>query len=98
MFTYWSIPIYLFFFIIYLEFSPSLGNILYRINSNGDYYFNFYSLLQFFYLPFINSSFWYELLDLNIYFGIYITNLLFYYISYISGHPTSHGLTHIPNA
>jgi len=78
MFSYWSIIIYIVPFIGYLELNPSLGNIWYRLDSTGKYSIQLNNLFQFFYLPFINKLFWYELLDLNIYFGIYIIDLLLF--------------------
>ncbi len=45
------------YFLFELE-SPSMGNVLFRLNSDGVKEFSFGSLVEFLYAPFIHSYFW----------------------------------------
>jgi hypothetical protein len=53
-------------FALYLELSPGLGNIWYRINSNGDRQLVWKNLLIFTINPFWKPTLWcWQLLDIN---------------------------------
>ena len=72
-----AIPIYTLLFMTYLELSPSLGNIWYRLASDNKKYINLAVLAEFIYKPFKYSFFWWpQYWDLNIYIGLYITSIL----------------------
>tara|TARA_B100001093_G_scaffold342344_1_gene327162 strand:+ start:169 stop:486 length:318 start_codon:yes stop_codon:yes gene_type:complete len=72
-----AIPLYSIWFLSYLELSPKLGNIWYRIASDGEKHINLGGLREFIYKPFKNSFFWWpRFWDINIYIGIYITAIL----------------------
>ena len=72
-----AIPIYTILFMTYLEISPSLGNIWYRVASDNKKYINLAVLTEFIYKPFNYSFFWRpQYWDLNIYIGLYITSML----------------------
>lgn len=76
-----AIPIYSLWFLSYLELSPKLGNIWYRVASDGKKHINLGSLREFIYKPFMQSFFWWpQFWDINIYIGLYITALLIKFI------------------
>ena len=75
--TVLSIPIFTIWFLAYLELSPYLGNIWYRVASDGIKYINLGGLVEFIYKPFVHSFFWHpRYWDLNIYISFYATNVL----------------------
>jgi len=72
---------YIFIFILYslyIEYSPSLGNIWLRPDHNNNIVFCPYNLLRFIIQPFFNPHFWqYNLLDIN-----FLVFLIFFLILY----------------
>ena len=76
-----AIPVYFGFFLTYLELSPKLGNIWYRIAEDGKRHINLGSLKEFFIKPFTNSFFWWpQYWDINIYIGLCITIVIINFI------------------
>jgi len=71
-------------YLLYLEFSPKLGNILFRINSENVKVFNLNSTLNMITYPLKNITFWYiENWDLNffIYYAIFKILYLFFFVN-----------------
>ena len=75
---------YLFYFILfsaYLELSPGLTNIWYRIGSDGYKHINLTSYANFLMSPFTELDFWYPInWDLNYFIGASFTSSLFYFL------------------
>lgn len=70
---YIATPIFIFFFILNLEFDRKMGNVWYRINSQGYKVFNIKGILIFFIKPFFNKHLWhFKLWTLNPYVSGYI--------------------------
>lgn len=64
------------FFIIYIEFN--VGNIVFRINSDGNYCFFLENIISFLLDPLKNKFLWnYELLDLNYIFILFISSIFY---------------------
>lgn len=64
-------------FIIYIEYS--VGNIFFRINSEGIKAFNFYSLFKYLINPLFNQFLWnIHLLDINYIFIILLFNTIYF--------------------
>ena len=77
----WDYFIFLFFitiiFIIYIEFS--VGNILYRINSDGYKSINFSSMINFVLHPLYNCLLWnFKSLDINYPFILFTSSILYF--------------------
>ena len=74
---YNSILLSLIIFLIYLEFSPNLGNIWYRIDSTGNRKIMIKGAISVILYPFKNITLWYpNNWDLNYFIYLYFTNLL----------------------
>ena len=72
-----GVPIYLLIFFIYLELSPSLGNVWLRYNECGKLKINISSFLQFLSLPLRSSFVWRpEFWDLNVFIGGYVSSIM----------------------
>lgn len=68
-------------FLLYLELSPKLGNIWYRLNSENIKVINISSIITFLIYPLQNISFWYiNNWDLNFIIYYFITKFIFYYL------------------
>jgi hypothetical protein len=77
----WGYLVYLILFSVYVELSPGLTNIWYRIGSDGNKHVNLSSYLHFLASPFMYIDFWYPMnWDLNYFIGATITSGLFYYL------------------
>ena len=73
------LPITIFlFWLLYLEYSPSIGGIVFRYDSSGIRRFSPSSIISMMFAPFKSISFWYpRFWDLNIYILLTIP-ILFY--------------------
>ncbi len=66
-------------FLLYLELSPKLGNIWYRLNSENIKVINISSIINFLIYPLHNINFWYiNNWDLNFIIYYFITKFIFY--------------------
>lgn len=78
--------IYFVVFSAYLELSPKLGNIWYRIQDDGIRRINPSYLFKFIILPFKHIWMWYPInWDLNYFIGSIISTGLIYYLSIFNG-------------
>ena len=76
-----AVPVYFGIFLSYLELSPKLGNIWYRVAEDGKKHINLGSLKEFFTKPFTNSFFWWpKYWDINIYIGLYLTIVIINFV------------------
>ena len=74
---YNSILLSLIIFLIYLEYSPNLGNIWYRIDSTGNRKIMIKGAISVILYPFKNITLWYpNNWDLNYFVYLYFTNFL----------------------
>lgn len=77
----WLIIVFIL-WIIYLEFSPRLGNIIRRPNSKGSYSYSLAGVGSLMIKPFTDIKFWYpNFWDLNIY-ALWILTAIIYYLIY----------------
>jgi hypothetical protein len=81
---YSYILLFIFVYIIwlcYLEFSPSLGGIVLRPNSEGEMIISYNSIMNISFYPLRNMNCWYpRFWDLNIFIIIFISFCIFYFI------------------
>ncbi len=67
-------------FLLYIEII--IGNIWFRINSNGIKEINFFNMIDYLFKPFYNKFLWnIQLLDTNYVFIIIISNIIYYMFS-----------------
>ena len=67
-------------FLLYIEII--IGNIWFRINSNGIKEINFFNMIDYLLKPFYNNFLWnIQLLDTNYIFIIIISNIIYYMFS-----------------
>jgi|AACY02.5.fsa_nt_gi hypothetical protein len=68
-------------FLSYLELSPKLGNVWYRLNSQNKKIINIASIINFILYPLYNINFWYiNNWDLNFFIYYLITKFINYFI------------------
>jgi hypothetical protein len=72
--------LYLIIFMIYLELNPKIGNVWYRIGSDGKKHINLSSLYNLIVQPLYSIDLWYpSFWDLNYFVGTFFTILILNY-------------------
>lgn len=70
-------------FALYVEFSPSMGNVWYRKDSDGIGFFSFGGLFDLIIFPLKNLQMWYpSMWDINFYIWIGVSYIIFNYNNY----------------
>ena len=65
-------------FILYVQFSPSMGNVWYRKDSDGNGFFSFGGLFDLIIFPLKNLQMWYpSMWDINIYIWLSLSYIIF---------------------
>ena len=64
-------------FTLYVQFSPSMGNVWYRKDSDGNGFFSFEGLFDLIIFPLKNLQMWYpSMWDINFYIWLSVTYIL----------------------
>jgi hypothetical protein len=76
---YYQIILIFIIYSLYIQFSPSIGNIWLRPDINNDIVFCPYNLFRYIIQPLVNPYFWkFNLLDLNLFFIIVIYFIIYH--------------------